>query len=278
MTQPIKRVVISLDAVSESDPAIDTAARLAARWRVPLHGVFVEDEELIGLAGLPFARQVTLATGLEPLTKDHVEDHFRAFAARLRGELAAAAARYGVAWSFEVMRGPLAAAALGGEHDFVVAGAGTRPVGKHFRVASRWWSLTTIVAHPFLLAKRQWETGGSVFALLRRRGPQAARMLEIAAQIAGISKATLTVAGPPDLADTDDFAAWVSGLLEGYSVSLQTESAAGEPAALRQRIIELDCRLLVLEASPDEAPPEELREFVEPLACDLLVVRLSSLN
>jgi hypothetical protein len=90
MTQPIKRVVISLDAVSESDPAIDTAARLAARWGVPLHGVFVEDEELIGLAGLPFARQVTLATGLEPLTKDHVEDHFRAFAARLRGELAAA--------------------------------------------------------------------------------------------------------------------------------------------------------------------------------------------
>jgi hypothetical protein len=36
---------------------------------------------------------------------------------------------------------------------------------------------------------------------------------------------------------------------------------------------ELDCRLLVLEASPDEAPPEDLRKFVEPLACDLLVVR-----
>jgi hypothetical protein len=98
-------------------------------------------------------------------------------------------------------------------------------------------------------------------------------MLEIAARIAGISKATLTVAGPPDLASTDDFAAWVSGLLEGHSVSLQTEFAAAEPAALRQRIIELDCRLLVLEASPGEAPPEELREFVKPLACDVLVVR-----
>lgn len=98
-------------------------------------------------------------------------------------------------------------------------------------------------------------------------------MLEIAAQIADISEATLTVAGPPDLAGTDDFAAWVSGLLEGHSVSLQTEPAAAEPAALRQRIIELDCRLLVLEASPGEAPPEELREFLEPLACDLLVVR-----
>jgi hypothetical protein len=133
--------------------------------------------------------------------------------------------------------------------------------------------LAAITAHPFLLAKRQWETGGSVIALLRHRGPQSARMLEIAAQIAGISRATLTVAGPPDLTGTDDFAAWVSGLLEGNPVSLQTESAASEPAALRQRIIELDCRLLVLEANPDQAPSQELREFVEPLACDLLVVR-----
>ena len=53
MTQGIKRVVVSLDAASETGTAIDTAARLAGRWRVPLHGVFIEDQELIGLAGLP---------------------------------------------------------------------------------------------------------------------------------------------------------------------------------------------------------------------------------
>jgi hypothetical protein len=238
-----------------------------------LHGVFIEDEELVSFAGLPFARQVTLATGLEPFTKGHIEDHFHAFAARLRRELAAAAARHGVEWSFEVMRGPLAAAGLGSDQDFVVAGATTRPVGEHFQIASRWWSLTAIIARPFLLAKRQWATGGSVFALLRSRAPQSMHMLEIAAQIAGISKATLTVAAPADLAGTDDFAAWVSGFLEGHSVNHQTESAAAEPAALRRRLLELDCRLLVLEAGSKEAQPRELREFVEPLACDLLVAR-----
>ena len=273
MTQPIKRVVVPLDVVSEADPAIDTAARLAARWRVPLHGVFIEDEELIGLAGLPFARQVTLATGLEPFTKDHIEDHFRAFAERLRRQHAAAAARHGVEWSFEVVRGPLAAAALGDEHGFVVAGAATRPVGDHFRIASPWWSSAAVMAHPFLLARRRWATGGSVLALLRRRGPESEQMLDIAAQIAGICRATLTVACPPDLADPDDFAAWVSELLEAHSVSLRTESTTAEPSALRQRIIELDCRLLVLEASPEGARSQELREVVEPLACDVLVVR-----
>ena len=210
MTQGIKRVVVPLDAASETGTAIDTAARLAARWRVPLHGVFIEDEELIGLAGLPFARQVTLGTGLEPLTKDHVEDYFRAFAERARRELGAAADRHSVKWSFEVVRGPLAPDTLGGEHDFVVAGAATRPIGDHFRISSRCWSWMAIIARPFLLAKREWETGGSVFTLLRRRGPQSARTLDIAAQIAGFHSGILTVAATPDLAGSDDFAAWVS--------------------------------------------------------------------
>ena len=273
MTQSIKRVVVSLDAVSETGPAIDTAARLAARWRVPLHGLFIEDEELIGFAGLPFARQVTLATGREPLTRDHIEDHFRAFAERLRRELAAAAARHGVEWSFEVTRGTLTAATDGREHDFVVAGAMTRPVGDHFRIASRSWSVVATLTRPFLLARRAWEAGGSVLALLRHHGPQSERTLDIAAQIASLCKTTLTVAHHPDIADADEFAAWVSGFVEQHSLRLRTESATMEPAALRQRIIELDCRLLVLEGGRERAQLEELRELIEPLACDILIVR-----
>ncbi len=273
MTEEIKRVVVPLDAVSEVGTAIDTAARLAARWRVPLHGVFIEDEELIGLAGLPFARQVTLGAGLELLTKDHVEDHFQAFAERARRELAAAADRHGVKWSFETVRGPLAPETLGDEHDFVVASAASRPIGRHFRIASRCWSWMAIDARPFLLAKREWETGGSVFALLRRRDPKSARTLDIAGQIAGFRRSTLTVAGAPDLAGSDDFTAWVSGLLAGHSLSLQTEPAAIEPAALRQRVMDLDCRLLVLELCEREAQPDELRELVEQLTCDVLIIR-----
>src|SRR5207247_6701249 len=99
MTQRIRRIVVSFDAASETRIAIDTAARLAARWGVPLHGVFIEDEELIRLTGLPFARQVTLGTGPEALTRDHVENHFRAFAERARRELAAATDRHRVKWS-----------------------------------------------------------------------------------------------------------------------------------------------------------------------------------
>ena len=272
MTHDIKRVIVPLDASSETSTAIDTAARLAARWRVPLHGVFIEDEELIGLAGLPFARQVTLGVGPEPLTKDQVEDHFRAFAERARRELAEAADRYAVKWSFETVRGPLALDTIGGEHDFVVAGAATRPIGDHFRVSSRSWSWMATLARPFLLAKRGWDTGGSVFALLHRRGPESARMLDIAAQIAGFHAGSLTVGGTPNLSAERDFIEWVSALLERHSLSFRTEPADTEPAALRQRLTELDCRLLVLEASVEDHRPKELRKLVEHLACDVLII------
>lgn len=273
MTHEIKRVVVPLDAASETGTAIDTAARLAARWQVPLHGVFVEDEELIGLARLPFARQVTLGVGLEPLTKGHLENHFRASAERARRELVAAANRRDVKWSFEIVRGPLIPDTLGGEHDFVVAGAETRPIGGHFRIASRSWSWMAVLPRPFLLARREWETGGSVLTMLRRRDSRSARTLDIAAQIAGFRGCTLTVAGARDLAGSDDFTAWVSELLEGHSLSLQSEPAATEPAALRQRVIELDCRLLVIEADERDAQPDQLRELVEQLACDVLIIR-----
>ena len=272
MTHDIKRVIVPLDASSETGTAIDTAARLAARWRVPLHGVFIEDEELIGLAGLPFARQVTLDAGPEPLTKDQIEDHFRAFAERARSELAEAADQYAVKWSFETVRGPLAPGTLGGEHDFVVACAATRPIGGHFRVSSRCWSWMTTPARPFLLAKRAWDTGGSVFALVHRRCPESARTLDIAAQIAGFHSGSLTVGGTSNLSAEGDFIEWVSALLEGHSLSFQTEPADTEPAALRRRLAELDCRLLVLEASVEGHRLNELRKLVEHLACDVLLI------
>jgi nucleotide-binding universal stress UspA family protein len=271
MTQEIKRVIVPLDASSETGTAIDTAVRLAARWQALLHGVFVEDEELIGLTGLPFARQVTLGAGREALTKEHVEDQLRAFAERARRDLAAAAERHDVKWSFETVRGPLVPDALGDEDDFFVAGAESRPIGHYFRIASRWWS--AIVARPFLLAKRDWKTGGSVLTLLRRRDPPSARTLDIAAQIASFGSGTLTVAATPDVPGSGDFSAWVSGLLAGRPLKVQTEPASLDPSVLRQRIIELDCRLLVLEVGERDTQPDELRELVEQLDCDVLIIR-----
>ncbi len=264
MTLQISRVVVRLDTATESRPGIATAARLAARWRVPLHGVFIEDEELLALAGLPFALQVTLAAGRGALTRDEVEGHFRAFAERARRDLAAAAERHGIEWSFAVVRGSLAEA----EHDFVVAGAVTRPLGAQAQLPSRWQPAPGL--HPLLLVRREWQAAGSVMAMLRGHGPEAARLLDLAADLAELGSGILTVLGAPDMTGPDDFPTWVAEQLKAHPLTVRTELEAIEPAAVRQRLAELDCRLLVLEAG---TPDEQLRQLVEHAACDVLLVR-----
>jgi nucleotide-binding universal stress UspA family protein len=272
MKQQIERVVLRLDAASETNTAIDTAVRLASRWKVPLHGVFIEDEELLNLAELPFARQTTVGGGPQPLSKAHIENHLRAVEERARQQLASSAARHHLRWSFEVVRCLLATeAARGRAHDFVVASAMTRPIGSHFRVVSRWWSLITIVEQPFLLARRQWDTGGSVIAFLRHRSAEAVRALDLAAQIARFGDHNLTVVGAPDVEHPDDFEAWVSSLEDEHALHPQTELAASGVHSLERRLVELDCRLLVLEAGAAGARPQ-IRELAEHLSCDVLVI------
>jgi hypothetical protein len=272
--QSIERVVVPLDIASDSRAAIDMAARLAARWHVSLRGVFLEDEELLSLAALPFARQVTLAAGVEPLTRRQLDEHFRIAADRARGELRAAAERHGIDWSFEVARAPLAAdREMIGEHDFVVAGAATRPLGGYFQTASRWWSPLETGAHPVLLAQCEWRRGGSVVALLRHRGAPSARALDLAAQLADLAGGSLTVAGTAELVAAEGFAAWLAGALGDNRPAPRTEPLGVEAAELRRRMVELDCRLLVVEADPEEASGERLREFFGQLACDVLIVR-----
>lgn len=265
MKEKIGRVVVPLDAASDNRAALDTAARLAARWHVPLHGVFVEDEELLGLAGLPFAAQVT-RRGREKLTRGDIEAHLRAFAERARRDLAGAAARHRVKSSFAVTRGPFSETL--GAGDFVVAGAATRPVGGHFRVRSRWWTASATTRHPLFLAHRDWQAGGSVVTVLSRRSSEAERLLQLAADLAGFAGRALTVLGAADLAAPEALAGWVAEVLAGQPLELTTEPAPAEPRSLRHRAAELDCRLFVLAADGAEG----LSELVEEAGCDVLVV------
>lgn len=272
MSGSIARVVVPLDAASENREAIATAARLAAHAKVPLHGVFVEDEELVQLARLPFVRQVAPGAEGEPLSVEMVERQLRAAAERARKELAAAAARHRIAWSFEVVRragGPLLVAA--GERDLVVTGALSRPVGGHFRVEWRGWSAIASVPGPLLLARGGWDPSGSVLAVLHDQGPGSARLLDAAAQLASAAGGALTVICPPELAKTKGFEVWLAERIAPYSVRLQIEVAPAEPADLDRRLLALGCRVLAVHSGDGERS-ERLRALFARLACDILVV------
>ena len=284
MTGPIERVVVPLDAASEHRTAIETASRLAARAEAPLHGIFVEDEDLLRLASLPFARQFTLGAAAEPLTAEHIELHLQVAAERARRELFAAAKRHGVACSFEIVRGAAESALTGASpRDLVVAGGLTRPIAGHFRVEWRWWSL--IEAAPgeaapglFMLARHAGSAGGAVVMLLRDRGAASSRLLEAAAQIAHAADGTLTVICPPAVAGTGfetgaGLEKWVADQLADHPVRLQVEIAPAAPADLHRRIGELDCRCLAIASGGAEGSGGRLRELFERFGCDILLVR-----
>jgi hypothetical protein len=100
------RVLVALDASSESLAVLDQAATLAALLEAELAAVFVEDEDLLRLSGLPFAREFSLLTGgarvLDLATMEH---EMRLHAGQARQRLTAAANRRRLRWSFQVARG-----------------------------------------------------------------------------------------------------------------------------------------------------------------------------
>lgn len=275
MSGRIERVVVPLDASSETRAAIDTAARLAARTKAPLHGIFVEDEDLLRLARLPFARQVTPGAGAIPFTPEQAELELRAAAERNRRDLLAAADRRHVACSFEIVQGGSETAlSAASERDLVVAGGLTRPVAGQFRLESRWWSSIEVMPGPFLLVRGGGGSRtGSTVMLLRDCGPAASRLLDAAAQVSEARDGTLRLVCTPALVEAKEFDGWLADQLQTHSVRLELDVGPADPAALQQKLGELDCGLLAIEPGVTEGRGARLRELVKGFACDVLMVR-----
>jgi nucleotide-binding universal stress UspA family protein len=278
MSGPIERLVVTFDAASENRPAIDTAVRLAARTGASLHGMFVEDDDLLSLAGLPFACQVTIGRGAEPLSSETIALQLRAAAERTRQELVGEAQRHRVACTFEIVRDEIVRGtsehrvAGSAEHDLVVTGGLARPIAGHFRVERRrWWPLDA-AAGPFLLARGPWTAPGAVVTLLRDRDAGAARVFDIAAQIAAATDSMLAVLCAPALADKSGVEHWIAERAAPHRVRVRVETAPAEPAALRERLGQIDCRVIALDAGLLESGDSALRDLVERFSCDMLVV------
>jgi hypothetical protein len=269
MTPAVERVVVALDAASENRAAISAAVRLAARWKTRLHGVFVEDDDLIRLAHLPFARQVMLGGTVEVLSLQQAERQLRVFAERARQDLAAAAERHKVEWSFEIVRGGSSRLAVTAG-DFLVAGTATRPIGGHFRVEGRWWAVESVPATR-LLAYREGDPSGGVAALLRGREASSGRLITTAARLAEANDARLTVICETATAQAPGFKTWLDETLAGHAVEMDVELMP-ERALLIRRIANLRCRLVAVEAGTEEARTDRLREMVATTGCDVLVV------
>ncbi|HET6921607.1 MAG TPA: universal stress protein, partial [Anaeromyxobacteraceae bacterium] len=202
MTPPagpaLKRILVALDASRASLDALSAAAALAERLGAELGGLFVEDEDLLRLAGHPFARQVRLPSGdWGPLERGSIEADLRAMASRAREALALAAAGRRLAWSFRVARGrvSLEVIAAAGEADLLVLGlSGHRLTGGPGETAR---AAAARAPTPVLLLTRGSKVGRPILAACD--GSAAGdRALELGARLAaaGAGELQILVAAP----------------------------------------------------------------------------------
>jgi len=102
---PLERILVLLEG-GVGDAALEAAADLAARRNAQLVGLFVEDSDLLSSAGLPFTREIGMASGNpRPLSAPEVERGMRERAGLLRAQLVHVARERGVEAVLEVGRG-----------------------------------------------------------------------------------------------------------------------------------------------------------------------------
>ncbi|MEP2830060.1 hypothetical protein [Parvibaculum sp.] len=137
----VPRIVIGLDTSFVARETLVLAARLAASADARLKGVFVEDDNLVALASLPFAREISFSGDVRALDPERMLRAMKAQAESARRMLARIAGEAHVDWSFDVRRGrplsSLAASASSGDTLVIRApGESVREVGRTVRAAT----------------------------------------------------------------------------------------------------------------------------------------------
>jgi hypothetical protein len=109
---PVRRILVALNAISDSRAAIERAAALATAFEAELTGLFIEDVNLLHMADLP-GYEVILATGrVQKTDRNMIEQQLRSRAEQARTTMARIATAQRLTWSFEVRRGRLGEALL----------------------------------------------------------------------------------------------------------------------------------------------------------------------
>jgi nucleotide-binding universal stress UspA family protein len=182
----IRRVLAAFHGTNASAAALESVIALTARFGAELEVLFIEDEGLLGLAELPFIRQVSLnALPGRPFVRTRVEAELRALARGLERSLGPLAARQGVGWTFRTVRGqPGAAILAAAEHaDLLIVGASTRPLGRVELLETSLPGLVARIGCPVLVQRREPAQSGPVHVLLAG-AKQPARVLATAAALA----------------------------------------------------------------------------------------------
>ena len=199
----IRRIVIALDASIHSLAALEAASGLASMLNAELVGVFVEDINLLRLAGLPFARVLSQSSPLErPLDQLSMERQLRLQGEKVRQALAEAATRRQLKWSLRIVRGQVAAELLtvAAEADLLALGKASWASTRHVLLGSTARTVVAQASSAVLLLQQ----GAAICAPIQvvyDGSPAAGHALALAARLGTTAGGQLTVIIVADTAE-----------------------------------------------------------------------------
>lgn len=272
----IRRIVVAVDTSADSLAALHAAARLAAGLSAELHGLFVEDDNLVRLARLPFAREVRLSAAPRRLELEAVEHQLRLLAAEARRALEREAASRKVACTFRVARGQVAreVVAAAGEGDLLILGRVSRPLIAGGPSGSTARAATAQAVSSVLLLQRAAAVGQPVVTVYDG-APLSRRALALAARLAHLQEASITLLLPPRAGNERvavEATAAETLLSTGVDFTLRPLRRTGV-AAVGEAVREARGGLLVVGADTTLLAADDLASLAEQLPCPLLVVR-----
>ena len=270
-----RRLVVALGGGRLAEDMLEAMGELAAAMEAELAGLFVEDINLLRLAGLPFARVFSHEwAGERRFETGALEEELRAQARAAERALAAVAARAGVPYSFRVTRGLLESALLEAaqEADLLALGAVRRVLlsTQEVRIVGR--ETTEIWQRRAGRPSPHPEIGP--VAVVFNRTSAAPRVLEAAAGLARRNGRPLLVFL---VASSEENAAKlkaraVQSIPSEQPVQFRTLIAPGLPALIQAVRAAEPCGL-VLDAGRELLSRETIQALQEALTCQMLLVR-----
>lgn len=270
-----RRILVALDTSHHSLAALEAAAELAASLEAELHGLYVEDINLLHAAGSPVAREVRYpyVTGGR-MDRARMERELRAQAAQAQRALMTTCQRRHIKWSFRVVRGDVTAEVLeaASEADLLTLGRASRPLMQRIRLGSTARAAATRSPRSVLLIQRDLVVRPPVMVVYEdsRAARQALWMAAHLAQKQEKYLGVLILVRPQD--DAQRLQNQISNWLRGEGLMVRSRLlAANNVKMLAQTVRAEQGGVLVL--SVTTLPADALDVLLDEVDCPLLLVR-----
>ncbi len=275
----IQRILVALDASGHSMTALEAAAELAASLEAELQGLFVEDINLLRVAGSPVARELQYPfVAAVQLSRARMERALRAQATQARQALAAICESRQIKWSFRVVRGEVTSEVLAAalEADLLSLGRASRPLLRRVRLGSTARAAAVQAPHSVLLLQRDVGIRPPVVAAYDG-SPSARQALIMATRLARAKSgylSVLIVANAPEEAQRLQAEAADALRRQGLMIRYRRLIATGAATLIRE-IRSEGSGVLVL--SHTILPPDALQKLLDEVDCPVLLMRQACL-